>query len=421
MSGEARCPVCQREGGPNVPGATCGQCGWPWYLPPRAGPLTADGLKEFDRALQAARRGLEQREAQDFNARMRDIVRTLSPGFPSTVIDVSVAGVTMTTAYLDEVGSPQVRDAGGASWTGLLPRLSASEQARHRELADGDRLGDVAIASLLDDRLPAIPDGPVLVICGPASWRALDAVATALASRSRATMLRLFLARSVAAGEQLAELAARAPLRCRYQLMTATIDRRTGAVGLRLRELFPVGAEPGAEASITLRRIPGDTADTTLAIFAESGGSAAGAGRSAATPFALYSTALPAEPVAKLRAVLDAPGRVRIIELADARPYLGTWEQVRRQIPDRVAAAVAPVDLICAMIWLDGGRGSAAPRPHPGLDPAPCRRRPRRAHAPGRHSDVHRPRVRPRAGEERACSGDPCPVAWGRRPGARLA
>ena len=53
--------------------------------------------------------------------------------------------------------------------------------------------------------------------------------------------------------------------------------------------------------------------------------------------------------MAKLRAVLDGPGRVRIVEPADARSSLGTWEQVRRQIPDRVSTAVAPVDLICAI------------------------------------------------------------------------
>src|ERR1700722_14391981 len=110
MSAEASCPVCGRAGGPNVPGATCGQCGWPWYLPPRAGPVTVDQRREFDTRLQAAQRDLEEREARALDAAMRDLLRNLPPASASSVIDISPAGVPLTTAYLDAAGTPQVRD-----------------------------------------------------------------------------------------------------------------------------------------------------------------------------------------------------------------------------------------------------------------------------------------------------------------------
>lgn len=345
MSTEARCPVCDRAVGPNVPGSTCGLCGWPWYLPLRAGSVTAGRRQDFETRLQAARRDLGRREEQDLDARLGDVIRHLIPGAASTVIEISVVGVTTTTVRLDDSVSPRVSDGGCASWTDLLPMLSRSDQARERELADGEGLGDVAIVALLRDHLPPIPDGPVLVICAPASWRVLDEAATAFAGRPRAAVLRLFRAGAGAVRERLTELAARAPLRCAYQLMTATVDRQTGATALRPRELFPIGAEPGTEASLTMQRLPGDTADTTLAIFAFPGGVV----RPAAAPFALYSVALPAEPVVKLRAVLDGPGRVRVVQPAGAEAHAGSWEQVRRQMPGRVRMAVAPVDLLCAI------------------------------------------------------------------------
>lgn len=350
MSVEAKCPVCERKGGPNEPGATCGQCGWPWYVPPRAGSVTADMRRDFDDRLQAARCDYAQREARALDAELRGVIADLYPGATSTVIDISADQVTVTTVYLDEAGSPQVRDGGGVAWTSVLPMLSAATQARHRQLADGgEGLGDDAVASLLHDRMPPVPDGRVLVICGLAGWRVLDTAATALAARPRARVLRLFAATGTSVRELLADLAASAPLRHPYQLMTAMVDRQTGAVALRPRQLFAVGAEPGTEASLTLRRMPGDVTDTTLAIFADTGGNSRGADGAAADPFALYSVPLPAGSAALLRAVLDGPGRVRIVEPAGAVPYPGTWAQVRRQIPDRVITAAAPVDLVCAI------------------------------------------------------------------------
>jgi hypothetical protein len=318
--------------------------------------------RDFDSRLAAALREQARREEGALEARLRDMIADLHPGATSSVISVDADEVTVTSVYLDGAGSPQVLDGGGVSWTKLLPALSAVERERHRQLADGvEGLGDDSVARLLRDGMPPVPDGRVLVICRQAGWRVLEAAATTLAARPLVRALRLFTATGPSARQTLAGLAASAPLRHPYQLITARVDRKTGAVALRPRQLFAAGAEPGTETALTLRRMPGDIGDTTLAIFADTGGDSHGEVGAAADPLALYSAPLPTGRTAQLRAVLDGPGRVRIIEPADARPYQGTWAQLRRQIPGRVITAVAPADLVCA-IDLAGTRDAVRQR-----------------------------------------------------------
>ncbi len=349
MSGEARCPVCGRPAGAAAPEATCVVCGWPLHTPLRAGAVTADMRRDFATRLQAARRDQAKRDAQGLDSALRSVIGDLYPGNTSAVIDISSDQITVTTAYLDGAGSPQTRDGGHVAWTSVLRMLPAAAQARHAQLADGiEEPGEDSLAGLLRDRMPPVRDDRVLVICRPAGWRVLDAAAVALSARPHARLVRLSGASSVSVREQLADLAAKAPLRHPYRLMTAVIDAHTGAVALRPRQLFAAGDEPGTEASLTLRRMPGDVADTTLAIFADTG-SSRGADGAAADPLALYSVPLPPGPAARVRAVLDGPGRVRIVEPADAIPHRGTWAQVRGQMPSRVTVAAAPVDLVCAI------------------------------------------------------------------------
>ena len=254
--------------------------------------------------------------------------------------------MALTTAGLDNAGSPQVRESGGVAWTNVLDTLPAAERVRHAQLADGvDGLDDARIGRLLRDRLPPVPGGRVLVICRPAGWRVLEAAATELSTRPRAQLLRLSGRNGVSVRQELADLAAKAPLRYPYQLMTVTVDSQTGAVALRPRQLFAAGAGPDTNESLSLRRMPGDVSDTTLAVFADTGGSSAGA----AEPLALYSVPWPAGTTTRLRVILDGPGRVRITEPAGAVPHPDTWAQVRDRIPRRVSTAAAPVNLVCAI------------------------------------------------------------------------
>ena len=350
MSGNARCPVCGRPAGPAAPGATCAGCGWLLYLPPRAGPVTAGLRRDFDSRLQAARRNQAERDGRALAAALSNVIGDLHPGITSTVIDVGADQVAVTAVYLDDAGSPQVRDDAGVAWTAVVGTLAATGQVRKAQLADGiDALDDDRIARLLRDRMPPVPAGRVLVICRPAGWRVLAAAATALAARPRAQLLRLSGLNDASVRRELADLAARAPLRCPYRLMTVTVDSQTGAVALRPCQLFAAGAEPDTKASLPLRRMPGDVSDTTLAIFADTGGNSGGIAGAAADPLALYSVPWPAGTATRLRAILDGPGRVRIIEPPGAVPHPGTWAQVRDQIPRRVSTAAAPVDLVCAI------------------------------------------------------------------------
>jgi hypothetical protein len=361
MSGEPRCPVCGRAAGPAAQAATCGNCGWLLYQPLRAGPVTAAMRRDFDARLRAARQAQAERDERALGVALGDVLSDLRPGTTSSVIDIGDDEVTVTTARLDDAGSPQVRETGGVAWASLLPMLAAAGPARQAQLAGGiDGLSDDRIGRLLRDRIPAASDEALLVICRPAGWRVLEAAATALAARPRARLLRLSGGSSRPAAAELGVLAAQAPLRHPYRLMTAAVDRRTGAVTLRSCPLFAAGAGPGTEATLTLRRMPGDGADMTLAIFTDTGRPRMAEG-AAAAPLALYSVPAPPGLTAQLRAVLDGPGRVRIVEPPGAAPHRGTWAQVRDRIPRRVRTAAAPVDLVCA-IDLAGSRDTVRRR-----------------------------------------------------------
>ena len=343
MSGNGRCPVCGRPGGA---AATCGECGWLLYLPLRAGPVTAGLRQEFDSRLQAAQQNQAERDARAFSAALANGISDLYPGRTWTVIDVGADQVAVTTAGLDDAGSPQVRESGGVAWTKVLGTLPAAEHVRHAQLADGiDGLDDDRIGRLLRDRMPPVLADRVLVICRPAGWRVLEAAAAALAARPRAQFLRLCGLDGVSVRQELADLAAKAPLRYPYQLMAVTVDSQTGAVALRPRRLFAAGAEPDTRESLSLRRLPGDVSDTALAIFADTGGNSGGS----ADPLALYSVPWPAGTTTRLRVILDGPGRVRIVEPTGAIPHPDTWARVRGQIPRRVSTAAAPVNMVCAI------------------------------------------------------------------------
>ncbi len=317
--------------------------------------------QEFGTRLQAARQAQAERDGRALAVALGDVIDGLRPGATSSVIDLGAGQVTVTTVRLDDAGSPQVREAGGVAWASLLPMLAAAGPARQAQLAGGiDGLGDDRIGRLLRDRIPAPREGGLLVICRPAGWRVLEAAATALAARPRARLLRLSGESSRPAAAELGVLAAKAPLRHPYRLMIAAVDSRTGAVTLRSRPLFAAGAGPGTEATLTLRRMPGDGADMTLAIFTDTGRTRVAEGAGAAPPM-LYSMPAPAGLTVQLRAVLDGPGRVRIVEPPGATPHQGTWAQVRSRIPRRVSTAAAPVDLVCA-IDLAGSRDTVRRR-----------------------------------------------------------
>jgi hypothetical protein len=233
-------------------------------------------------------------------------------------------------------------------WTDVLPGLPKDRRVRDERLIEGvPGLDRAAATALVRDRLP--PHGaPALVVCRPAGARVLETVAEAIAAATRpsARLLPVPGPGSAPMRELAADAAAREPLRRPYYLLTAQVDARTGAVRPVPKQLFTVGAAPGARARLPLRRVPGDVADVTVAIFADDSPD----DWSRARPLALYQVPLPGEPDAEILAVLDGPGRVRVARPPGAVSHPDTWAQIYRRIPARVAAPIrSPVDLVCAV------------------------------------------------------------------------
>jgi hypothetical protein len=308
--------------------------------------------REFDAKLRQARRDQAARDERTLTAALGDALAAVRPGREAAVIEVGPDQIHVSAVSLDGAGTAFVRDAGSVAWTSVLPRLPAGERERHAALAAG-------VAGFNADRIAAlvrklVPPGGngVLVVCRPANWRVLEAAAEAV-SRALGSPVRLLRAAgmsNVGVLSLLADLAAKAPLRRPYYLLTASVDAVTGEVRPRPQLVFAAGATPGTDKTLTLRRMPGDVADTTLAIFAGHGnGDVPPSDWSAAAPLVMYQVPIPAGSDPKYRMVLNGPGQVTIAEPPRARPHPDTWKQVFSRIPARVATASSPVDLVCAI------------------------------------------------------------------------
>jgi hypothetical protein len=345
MSDEARCPVCGRPAGT---WASCTECGWPLNTRLRAGAVTLAMRQEFETKLRLARKVQAERDERALKAALGDVIAAARPDGAGAVIEVSPDRIEMVTAHLDDMESPQVRDGWRMDWTTLLPTLPGGERDRHAQLVGGVAgLSDDRVAALMRDRLPPVRGAGTLVVCRPAGGQVLETAADAIARAARppARLLRVAGTSDIPVRSLLTEAAATAPLRRPYYLLTAAVNAATGEVRLRPRQLFAAGDTPGTGAMLALRRMPGDMADTTLAIFA-------GNGRtdwSGTRPVVMYQAPALPGPEPTLRAVLDGPGRVRIIEPPGVVPHPETWAQVRRRIPARVPTTASPVDLVCAI------------------------------------------------------------------------
>jgi hypothetical protein len=345
MAAEPRCPVCGRPAGQRP---ACAECGWVLHTKLLAGGVTPAMQQEFDTQLSRASKAQAERDERTLAAALGEVIADVRPNRETAVIEVGPDRIDMVFAYLDAAESPQVRDGRSTDWSKMLPKMPASEHDRHTQLSDGvPGVSEEQVAKLVKDRLPAVGGAGALVVCRPAGWQVLEAAAetAARATRPRARLLRVSGQGDVSVRTLLAGLAAKAPLRRPYYLLTAMVDPRTGEVRLRPKQLFAAGAKPGAVATVPLRRMPGDVADTTLAIFAGNGV----ADWSAATPLTMFQVPVPTKPEPQVRAVLTGPGRVEIAEPPGAKLHTGTWAQVCRLVPSRVATTASPVDLVCAI------------------------------------------------------------------------
>jgi hypothetical protein len=379
----ARCPVCGR---PAARQSECAECGWPLRSPWRAGPVDEAMRADFKARLAVARRRYDTRIVARVSAELGPYAACVRHGPPTaqewadarraahadvataaddgglrtalggllsrlaaqttaTVIEVGVAGITLLLLQLDPHGTPTVSPvADTVPWSSLLARVPGLAAERYFLMAAGadltpadGRLGD-PLAIVPQPR--ATPGDAALVVCRPAGWAVFERTAALLAARQGEVPLRVTArADSEPIFSLLTDLAARWPLTRSYQLLVADIDGRSGAVRTHTRQLFAVGDLPGVQSTVPLRRLPGDDAETALAIFADGGGE----------PMALYSAPPSAEVSFQLQATLEGPGRVRITLPQGTERHQRPWPEVRAAMPSRVNATAAPADLVCAV------------------------------------------------------------------------
>jgi hypothetical protein len=350
MSGDVRCPACGR---PAAGQANCAECNWPLNHSPQAGPLTEAIKQDFQARLRHAQQYQATRDERALLAVLGELAAAVRGEHEAVVVAVGKDCVEVSTIYLDSMGTPLLRDAQRIGWKDIAPRLPSVPGERHAQLAAGGTdLDGNRIAALVRGKLPSKRSAGLFVVAQPAGWRTLEAAAEAAARATRppSRLMRVAGTGDVPVRSLLSDVLARQAPRSPYYLLTASVDAATGEVRPQPRQLFAAGAALGAERALTLRRMPGDGTDATLAIFAGNGQT--GIGRtnwSVATPLTMYRVPVPAGPEFAVRAVLDGPGRVRITEPAGAVAHPDTWKQVFGRIPARVAIAPTPVDLVCAV------------------------------------------------------------------------
>ena len=391
----AACPVCGLATGP---APACVECDWTLRTALRPGPVTTRLRADFETRLGTARRRFDARAAAlvsadpgrlarwirggapdhaEWAAALRDVaaatagavteetaraaltaaLRGLADGAGLTIVEVGPEGIAVIQATTDRLGTPLLRtEPPAAPWTGLLPILSAQDDERLFQLAGGiaglDRslLAKHLAEALPRGMLPAGNGAETVVTCQPAGWRLLEDAARQVAEgNAGATLMRVVGLPSEQNGPT-GSLRARMPLLRGYAVVVATIAPAAGAVTLGTRPLFRPGDTQGAESVLTFRRAPGDRGAATLAVtVADQPSSHVKGDGSGLDVVSLHEIPLPGEPVFRVRAVLDAPGRIRFTEPGGVISLARPWPEVVAAIPRRVDVLPGPVDLVCAL------------------------------------------------------------------------
>jgi hypothetical protein len=391
------CPVCGLAGGR---AQTCAECGWTLRTAMRLGPVTEQLRADFDARLNMARRrfdacaaalvstdpdrlarwirgGLPDRA--EWAAAVRDAaaacagaigedaactaftatLRGLADGAAVVIVEVGPEGIGVTRAAMDRLGTPLLRsELPTAPWTELLPILSAHQDERFFQLAGGiagldrDLLAKHLANAVPSGAVPAEAAGQTMVICQPAGWRILEDAARDVVERTAGATLVRVTGWTAERNGLTGSLRARMPLLRGYDVVVATIAPATGAVTLGTRKLFRPGDVQGAESGLTLRRVPGDRDATTLAVVVAGDALPAdGTTTHGSGPDVVSLHELPPadEPVYRVRAVLDGPGRVRFTEPRGVTLLGRPWPEMSAAIPRRVDVRPGPVDLVCAL------------------------------------------------------------------------
>lgn len=390
------CPVC---GLPTGPGPDCAECGWALRTTWRPGPLTAQLREDFGRQLRAAQRRFDARAAALVSAdrdRLADwsrggrpddrewavavhdaaqaadgavdeasacaavlaVLRDLPPGGETAIVEIGPEGVGITRAALDQRGTPSLwPEQPVTPWNALVPLLSANGDERLFQLAGGiaalDR--DLLARCLTDVAALAgvrVSSAGLLVVGQPAGWLILEETARRIADAGTATTLIRIVGTPAEGNGVVGSLPDRMPLLRAYGVVVATVTPATGTVSLGTRPLFQPGDVRGAESVLTLRHAPGERDATTLAVAVAENtppASSAAIDPDALDILSMFEVQPPDQPVYRVRAVLEAPGRVRFIEPPGVTPLSRSWPETAAAIPRRVDLVPGPVNLVCAL------------------------------------------------------------------------
>jgi hypothetical protein len=157
--------------------------------------------------------------------------------------------------------------------------------------------------------------------------------------------------------DQVREAIRTSPLVSGYELavLRQVPDGRPDAGRLVLtgHPLFPPGVTKGHRAVVRVRCEPTNGDGTVFAVATRVRRPDVPPNAQALRPVQLQSAVVPAGTY-DVTAVLTRPGRVLLQGLpAPLIPFSGSWDDLRRQVPDRLAAA-APVHLVC-LVETSGG------------------------------------------------------------------
>jgi hypothetical protein len=126
-----------------------------------------------------------------------------------------------------------------------------------------------------------------------------------------------------------------------------------GRLVLTGHQLFPPGVTQGHRAVVRVRCEPTDSDGTVFAVVTRERRPDLPPNAQALRPVHIQSALVPADTY-EVTAVLARPGRVLLQGLpAPLGKFSGTWDDLRRQVPDRLAAP-EPVHLVC-LVEVSGG------------------------------------------------------------------
>ncbi|PRX66978.1 hypothetical protein B0I32_105418 [Nonomuraea fuscirosea] len=281
---------------------------------------------------------------------------SLAAGQVLALVEIGPQDITITRAAAadpDPGGPPAERRS--QPWREVLPMLAADAEHLRYQLAGGlvgvDRAEiSVRLAGWAEGLLAAfeLPGDSVLVAVNRRPGWTLP---VELIDHLRRCHPRLRAAAD--AGEVapvLTRVLAEQPLHTSYGLLTAEVGR-DGTIRLAPRPLFAQGDRARKTATVTVRCPPGGTHnDSVLAVVT-------GTRRLVGA----WSVRLrPGVPV-PVQAELAAPGLVRLISPAGARPDRRSLAQLEALAPERIDVRSSPVEIIC-LVELNGPQDAARRR-----------------------------------------------------------